>query len=351
MVTAVVATLSTDRLGVYDKDMSQPANHSPKRSRIVFLLYDGVQLLDVAGAAEVFAVADDLSNAGGYQLRYACAEGPLTSSAGLMLGGDQLAEHQRGTIHTLVVPGAPETPLRRVLAHGPTMRWLNQAARRATRVVSICSGAFLLGAIGLLDGRRATTHWSAVGRLTETLPNTKVDGEAMFVQDGHVWTSAGVTTGIDLALTLIARDLGTDLALAVARELVLHVVRPGGQSQYAAPLSLQAHTGDDLERLIPWLDARLQQSTPVHEMASAMGMSERNFYRRCLRTFGMSPAKLLSELRLDRARALLSDPSAPVQIVATQAGFADASSFSKAFTRRYGTSPTTYRRAFAEPTP
>lgn len=330
--------------------MSQPANPTPNRSHVVFLLYDGVQLLDVAGAAEVFAVADDLSDTGGYQLRYVCAEAPLTSSAGLALAGDELAGHQ-GTIHTLVVPGAPEAPLRRALAHAPTMRWLDQAARRATRVVSICSGAFLIGAIGLLDGRRATTHWSAVGTLAETLPNTRVDGEALFVQDGDVWTSAGVTTGIDLALTLIARDLGTDLALAVARELVLHVVRPGGQSQYAAPLSLQARTDDDLERLIPWLDARLRQPTPVHEMASAMGISERNLYRRCLRTFGMSPAKLLSELRLDRARALLGYPSAPVQVVATQTGFADASSFSKAFTRRYGTSPTNYRRAFAEPTP
>lgn len=326
--------------------MSQTANMTSEHRQVVFLLYDGVQLLDVAGAAEVFAVADDLSESGGYRLAYVGADRAPGSSAGLGLKAERLADSPH-SIHTLVVPGAPETPLRRVLADAPTMQWLEQAARRASRVVSICSGAFLLGAIGLLAGRRATTHWSAVDRLAETLPNTKVNGEALFVQDGDVWTSAGVTTGIDLALAVVAQDLGSDVALAVARALVLHVVRPGGQSQFAAPLSMQTRISDDLDRLIPWLDARLEQPSPVQDMAAAMGMSERNFYRHCLRTFGLSPAKLLSELRLDRARALLGEPRIPVQVVATRAGFADVSSFSKAFTRRYGTSPTSYRRAFA----
>jgi transcriptional regulator GlxA family with amidase domain len=331
--------------------MSGSAIPQSHRRHVVFLLYDGVQLLDVAGAGEVFAVADDLADSGGYQLTYVAAtEEPLTSSAGLVLTAEPLPGRRR-PIDTLVVPGAPEAPLRRVRTHEPTLRWLEDAARGARRVVSVCSGAFLLGAIGLLDGRRATTHWAAVDRLADTLPMTTVEGEALFVQDGHVWTSAGVTTGIDLALALVSRDLGADLALSVARSLVLHVVRPGGQSQYAAPLALQARTDDDLERLIPWLEARLDQTTSVEAMASAMGMSERNFYRRCLTTYHRSPAKLLAELRLDRARALLRDPDTRVKVIATQTGFADTSSFTKAFTRRYGTSPASYRRAFASPRP
>src|SRR5262249_33011486 len=152
--------------------------------------------------------------------------------------------------------------------------------------------------------------------------------------------SAGVTAGIDLALALVARDLGRDIALQVARDLVLHLVRPGGQSQFAAPLSLQGRAGSDLAQLIPWLELKLDRHLSVADMADASGMSERTFPRRCLDAFEMPPAKLLSELRLERARTLLCDNGMPVQAVATHCGFKDAAAFSTAFDRRFGASPT-----------
>jgi transcriptional regulator GlxA family with amidase domain len=325
--------------------MSNPAN----RRTVVFLLYDGVQLLDVAGAAEVFAQANLLGSAPAYDVRFVGGAGPLQSSAGLLLSGAPLASTPK-LIHTLLVPGAVEQPLRRAITDPVLMKWLARTARRARRIASVCSGAFLLGALGLLDGRRATTHWSAVDELATRFPHTRVDREALFVEDGKVWTSAGVTTGIDLALALVARDLGPDIALGVARMLVLHLVRPGGQSQFSAPLAYQARAGGDLARLVPWLEARLDSDVTVAAMASAMGMSERSLHRRCLNAFDLAPGRLLAELRFDRARTLLGDPDVPVSRVAARAGFSDPTAFSKAFARRYGASPTSYRRAFTQGT-
>jgi len=317
-----------------------------KPRSVVFVLYDGVQLLDVAGAAEVFALAGQLTGQPAYELSFVSARGPVTSSAGLPLGGAPLGAAPK-TIHTLVIPGATEAPLRAALRDRALMGWIARATRRSTRVVSVCSGAFMLGALGLLDGRRATTHWQALDRLASAFPDTTVEREALFVEDGHVWTSAGVTTGIDLAMAIVGRDLGADVPLAIARMLVLHLVRPGGQSQFSTPLSLQARPGPDLGRLIPWLETRLDDDVSVAAMADAMGMSERTFHRRCREVFGLAPGKLLAELRLDRARTLLGDDAIPVSTVAARAGFSDATAFSKAFAKRYGASPSSYRRAFA----
>jgi transcriptional regulator GlxA family with amidase domain len=329
-------------VGSYDKHVSNPAT----ARNVVFVLYDGVQLLDVAGAADVFAVATEQHHGAGYAIRFVARAGLVRTSAGLRLSGERLMAASQ-PIHTLVVPGANEAPLRAALADRSLMRWLAGATARATRVCSVCSGAFVLGALGLLDHRRATTHWSAVDRLAAQLPRTAVDREALFIEDGKVWTSAGVTTGIDLAMALIARDLGPDLALRVARQLVLHLVRPGGQSQFSEPLSLQLRDGPEVTRLIPWLDARLHVEVTVDGMASAMAMSVRTLHRRCLAAFAMSPGQLLAELRFDRARTLLRDPRLSVQTVATRSGFSSRAAFAKAFTRRYGASPTSFRRAFA----
>lgn len=334
-----------DRDGVdsYDKLMSRTA----KARSVVFLLFDGVQLLDVAGAAEVFALAGEHSAEGGYEVSYVGGAPMLGSSASLTLCSAPFDSAPK-TIHTLVVPGAPAVPLERALADPETIGWLARAAERAHRVASVCSGAFLLGALGMLDGRRVTTHWMAADRLARAYPRAKVEVEALFVEDGKIWTAAGVTSGIDLALALVARDLGRQTSLAVARSLVLHLVRPGGQSQFSQSLSLQTQGGPTVARLIPWLETRLGSDVPVSAMAEAVGMSERSFHRRCVADLGLTPAKLLVQLRLDRARALLSDPSAPIQTVATQSGFSDISSFSKAFSKRFGASPSSYRRAFAQ---
>ncbi|QWG24535.1 helix-turn-helix domain-containing protein [Bradyrhizobium sediminis] len=317
-----------------------------KPRRVVIALYEDIQLLDAAGPADVLVQADRRAGGGAYEVMFVASQPTVRTSAGLVLNAKPLPSARR-TVHTLIVPGARDDAMRAAMADTVLMDWMSRAADTATRVVSICTGAFLLGELGLLDGHRATTHWGWLDRLAEKFPKARVEREALFVEDGRLWTSAGAASGIDLALALVARDLGHDMALLVARGLVLHLVRPGGQSQFAAPLSLQASAGPDLGRLISWLSERRHRETTVAEMATAIGMSERSFYRRCFAAFGMAPAKLLNELRMDHARALLRNNSIPVKTVAARCGFGDATAFSTAFARRFGASPTVYRRAFA----
>jgi transcriptional regulator GlxA family with amidase domain len=343
--TAPVAASRTIDLvcnGRYDNEMV----HTAKPKLIAIVLYDDVQLLDVAGPADVFVQADRRAGGGFYDVTFVAAQASVRGAGGLAMAATPIAAVS-GQIHTLIVPGGPVEPLTDALADTELLTWIQKAAATATRVVSICSGAFLLGALGMLDGHRATTHWVALDRFAARFPKVRVEREALFVEDRRIWTSAGVASGIDLALAMVGRDLGPDIALQVARDLVLHLVRPGGQSQFSAPLSLQRRAGPDLARLIPWLTDRLDREVTVGAMAEAMGMSERSFHRRCLSAFKLGPAKLMSELRLDRARSLLCDPASAVQEVAGQCGFQDAAAFSTAFLRRFGASPAAFRRAFA----
>lgn len=329
-------------LGSYDKYMGTAA----KPKLVAIVLYDNVQLLDVAGPADVFVQANRRSEGDPYEVRFISPKKAVQCIGGLSLAARPCTSLRR-PVHTLIVPGGPVKPLMEALVDKQLLNWIARAANSATRVVSICSGAFLLGALGLLDGRRATTHWSALDLLATRFPRTRVEREALFVEDGRIWTSAGVASGIDVALALVARDLGSEVALQVARDLVLHLVRPGGQSQFTGPLSLQTRAGPDLARLVPWLDQHLEREVSVAEMAQAMGMSERSFHRRCLAAFSLAPGKLLSELRLERARALLCSEGTSVQAVAARCGFNDTPAFSTAFLRRFGASPTAFRRAFA----
>lgn len=317
--------------------------------RIAFVLYDNVQLLDVAGPADVFLQANRRAGGGAYDVCFVAAGAQTRCAGGLTMSAPPLSS-LRGGLHTLVVPGGPVGPLTSAMSDTVLLRALARLAGRATRVVSICSGAYLLGALGLLDGLRATTHWMALDDFSTRFPQVRVDREALFVEDGRMWTSAGVASGIDLALALVSRDLGAALALQVAQDLVLHLVRPGGQSQFTGALSLQARAGPDLGRLIPWLDEHLAQEVTVAAMAQAVGMSERSFHRRCVASFRLPPARVLSELRLERARALLSDAWASVQDVGARCGFRDPATFSTAFARRFGASPTVFRRSFARKT-
>lgn len=331
------------RNGGYDKNMSRPA----KDRVVVFALYEGVQLLDVAGPADVLALASELHPGEGYDLRFIAPAGvPLRSTATLVVQGEP-AEATPAAIHTLIIPGGARVCVDRACRDAAFTGWLRGAAARSTRLASICTGALLLGAIGALDGRRAATHWSAVDRLAAAVPAATIDRNALFIEDGPVWTSAGVSTGIDLALALVARDLGPETALYVARELVVHLLRPGGQSQYSRPLELQSLGGDSITRLIPWITERLDLPINVNAMADAMGMTERTFHRRCVTTFGLSPARLVVELRLEHARMLLADATISLARIAHCTGFADSAAFSKAFKKRFDVAPAVYRRAFA----
>jgi transcriptional regulator GlxA family with amidase domain len=313
---------------------------------VTFALFEGFAATDAVGPADVFAAANALIGREQYRLRYVAAAPSVRASNGMRFAAHALPARPR--TGTLMLPGADEAPLRRALGDERLMRWIAAAAPRARRVCSVCSGAFLLAEAGLLEGRRATTHWRGLAMLAGWRDGITVDAAALFVEDGTVWSSAGVTAGIDMTLALVERDLGRGVAMAVAREMVLFLVRQGGQAQFSAPLDLQQRgAGSDLAALPAWLETRLARRVSVAAMAEAMGLSERTLHRRCLATFCTTPLGLLHALRLERARALLEDAAVPIKAVAAGAGLGDASALGRAFRQRFGVTPGDYRRRFA----
>ncbi len=250
--------------------MGQPAN----ARLVVIVLYENVQLLDVAGPADVFVQANRRAGGEAYEVMFVAAKATVHAAGGLRMTAAPCTSMRR-PVHTLIVPGGPTKPLSSAMGDAQLMRWLARAADTAVRLVSICSGAFLLGSLGLLDGRRATTHWMALDAFAARFPGVIVEREALFVEDGRIWTSAGVMSGIDLALALVTRDLGAGVALQVARDLVVHLVRPGGQSQFTGPLSLQSRAGPDLGRLVPWLDEHLDGNITVAARCYRRGPTRR----------------------------------------------------------------------------
>lgn len=327
--------------------MSQTA----KPRKVIFALYDGVQLLDVSGPAEVFSEANTACGRRFYDIRYvsSAAAGMVRSSAGLGLATDRLPRNP-GDIHTLVVPGADLPALQGAWSDRAFMKWVGAAARKAERVASVCSGAVLLGRLGLLDGRRVTTHWRALDLLQEENPRCSVQRDVLFVEDGALWTSAGVLSGVDMALAIVSRDLSTSVALKIAQNIIVYLMRDGGQSQFSGPIDFQtkADRGQMLS-LVGWLEEHLGNSITVEQMAGHMATSVRTLHRRCLQVFAMTPAQVLSELRLERSRTLLRQPGVGVKAVAHECGFGNPASYSKAFLRRYGVTPARYRESFKAP--
>lgn len=324
--------------------MSQTA----KPRRVYFALYEGVQLLDVAGPAEVLSEANRDCGRPVYDIRYVSRSrsGMVVSSAGLGLATQRLPR-TLDAIHTLVVPGADLPALQQALSDRAFMRWLATASGKAKRIASICSGAVLLGRLGLLDGRRVTSHWRALELLQDENPECRVERDTLFVEDGDLWTSAGVLSGVDMALAIVARDVGASVALRIARNIIVYLIRDGGQSQFSGPIDFQTKAQrSELLGLVAWLEEHLSERVTVEQMAERMATSVRTLHRRCLEVFDMTPAHVLSELRLERSRNLLHQPSASVKAIAHECGFSDASSYSKAFQRRYGVPPAHYRKSF-----
>ena len=330
--------------------MSYPANLGGTPKDVAFLLYEGVEILDLAGPAEVFAETARLTDAPGYGIDYYCANpsGRARSSAGLELLATPI--NQPITADTLVLPGAGLDDLQKAIADQRVMDWLQHSLERSNRIASVCTGAFLLGELGLLDGRRATTHWASLDELARRHPDALVEDATLWLRDGHVWTSAGILSGVALALAMVRADYGATVALEIARRLVVYLVRDGGQSQFSAPLDLHGRAGrSDLSKLIGWLQANLDQTVRVEDMADYMHSSVRSLHRRCRDVFDRTPSQLLTELRLEQARALLQGPSVPLGMVADQCGYGSASALTKAFTQRYGVSPKRFRERFRHP--
>jgi transcriptional regulator GlxA family with amidase domain len=316
-----------------------------KRRRVVVVAVEGAQSLDVFGPVEVLDAASRIAEAGpaGYDVAVASpGGGEVTLSNGLRLGTGPLPE-PRAAIDTIIMAGGEGA--RRLGADDEVVAWLRRAAPRARRVASVCTGAFALARAGLLDGRRATTHWAWCDALAREHPGIAVDGQPIYVRDGDVWTSAGVTAGMDLTLALVEEDLGPEVALEAARWLVLFLKRPGGQAQFSAGLAAQAAVREPLRELQGWMSDNLSADLSVGSLAARACLSERQFARAWRAETGATPAAYVEALRLERARTLL-EAGAAVDAAARAAGFGSAEVLRRVFHRRLGVGPSAYRERF-----
>ncbi|GGV08365.1 transcriptional regulator [Streptomyces filipinensis] len=312
----------------------------PQRT-LLFVLFDGVQSLDVTGPLEVFAGAET-HTPGTYRIRTASLDGgPVRTSAGLTLVPDEALTAAPGP-HTLLVPGGQGT-------RAPDPRlidWLRTHGPRAPRLVSVCTGALLLAAAGLLDGRRATTHWAYCDRLARDHPAVAVEPEPIYVRDGHVATSAGVTSGIDLALALVEEDLDRDVALAVARHLVVFLRRPGNQAQFSAQLAAQTAQRAPLREVQRWITEHPAGDLTVESLAARARLSPRHFARAFREETGMTPGRYVDRVRLEHARRLLEDTADGIEEIARAGGYGTPEAMRRAFVKALGTAPAEYRRRF-----
>src|SRR5215468_1556606 len=315
--------------------MPRSTRSVPSALRIVEVLtFPLVQLLDVTGPLQVFASANDfVAEAGGvppYVLRVVTQNGQgVTASAGVGLAAGPLPPVQ-AEVDTLVIAGGQGVEA--AAADPVLVDWVRQRVKQARRVASVCTGAFLLAASGVLDGRRAVTHWSFCAELKRRFPAVRVESDPIFVRDGEVWTSAGVTAGIDLALALVEQDLGRTMALAVARYMVVFLKRPGGQAQFSAALSLQA-AEDKFGALHHWINRHLAEEISLPVLANQAGMSERSFSRHYAKATGQTPARAVERLRVEAARRQLSESRLPVKRIAHRCGFGSEETMRRSFLR------------------
>jgi transcriptional regulator GlxA family with amidase domain len=315
--------------------------------RVLIVAFEGVQTLDVTGPAEVFAATARHLGRAVYRVELlSVGGGERITSSGLTLVTRDLRSVRPRREDVIVVAGGEEAAVRGAATSAALVGWLVKAAPHVQRMTSVCSGAFILAAAGILDGKRATTHWSACETLAQMFPSVRVDRNAIFIRDGTVWTSAGVTTGIDMALAIVEEDLGRQVADAVAARLVLYVRRPGFQSQFSDALVAQTSSSDPLGPAIAWARANLAKAN-VGTLARRAGLSERTLHRRCHELLATTPAKLIDRLRVEHAKTLLSTSKLPVKTLAAQCGFGNAVRMRRAFERELGVDPRQYRLLFS----
>ncbi len=324
--------------------------------RVVIVGFDGCQTLDLVGPMEVFAGASQgQARRGardpGYAPMIACA-GPsrtIRGTSGLVLRADATLSglaRSRAAIDTLIIGGGEGA--REAAGDPEILADVVRAAGRARRVASVCTGAYVLAAAGLLDGKRATTHWAYCEALAKAFPRVRVEDDPIYVRDGAVWTSAGVTAGIDLALAMVEDDLGRELAMLVARWLVVFVRRAGGQSQFSAQLSAQAAERPSLRDLQAWIVEHPDAALDVPSLARRAAMSVRHFGRTFRAEVGLAPAAFVERVRVETARRLLETSARSIEEVAAAAGFGTPEALRRAFARRVGVSPREYRNRFGE---
>ncbi|MFD8194389.1 GlxA family transcriptional regulator [Streptomyces wuyuanensis] len=313
---------------------------------VLVVLFDGVQSLDVTGPVEVFTGANQAPHAPfRYAVRTASLDGgPVRTSSGLTVVPDA-ALGDCAPPHTLIVPGGEGT--RR--PEPSLVDWLRGHAGSATRLVSVCTGALLLAEAGLLDGHRVTTHWSVCDQLARSYPEVEVDPEPIFVRDGSLATSAGVTAGIDLALALVEEDLGRRTALTIARHLVVFLRRPGNQSQFSAQLAAQSARREPLRDVQQYITDHPDGDLSVEALAGLARLSPRQFARAFRAETGTTPGRYVDRVRLEHARRLLEDTGHGIEEVSRACGYGTPEAMRRAFVKTLGTAPAEYRRRFHVP--
>lgn len=315
---------------------------------ITFLAYDGIQALDLTGPFEVFHGANGVlagvaPGRSGYALTVASLDGrPIVTESGLRIGTTTI--ERTADVHTLVLPGG--FGARAAAGDERTVAAARDLAERAERVVAICTGAFLVAATGVADGRRMTTHWAWAAAFQRTFPAITVDADPIYVRDGTIWSSAGVTAGIDLALAVVEADHGVEVAQVVARWLVMFLRRPGGQTQFAAPVWNERAAATPIRVAQDLVDEDPGGDHRIALLAERVGMSERHFARRFAEETGVSPARYVAEVRIEAARRELEATADTVDLIAHRCGFGTAETMRRTFARRLGVSPDQYRQRF-----
>lgn len=308
---------------------------------IEILLFPDAQLLDATGPAQVFASANEVSGQPLYSVALVAEQPTIRSHAGIMLGCEVLTL-DRPAPDTAIIAGG--CGVNTACTRPALIAWTRHCAQQSRRLASVCSGAFLLAEAGLLTGRRAVTHWHRCDEFAQRFPQVRLERDPIYLRDGHIWTSAGVTAGIDLALAMVEEDQGRALALAVARELVVFLKRPGGQSQFSAPLTLQA-TDDRFADLHAWISANLTRPLTLDILADKAGMSLRSFARHYRQRTGHTPAEAVELIRLERAKGCL-ETGASVDATARRCGFGTAETMRRIFLRRMGVGPKEWQKHF-----
>jgi len=319
-----------------------------RRRPVVIVAYPGVQSLDLVGPLEVFhgadRVATELGRPGGYDVAVVSNTGPtVTTGSGLTLATAPLPAATT-RVDTLVLPGGDGA--RHARCDEVLISWIRAIASRSRRVAGVCTGAFLAAEAGLLDGRRATTHWARAARLADEYPSVQVDPDPLYVRDGRIWTSAGVTAGIDLALALVEDDLGVEVAQTVARWLVMLVHRPGGQTQFASPVWVPRAERSTVRAVQSLVESSPAGDHRLPALAAAAGMSVRHFSRVFVDEIGETPGRFVEGVRLEAARHELETTTDTLEAIAARCGFGTAETLRRVFRRRLRVAPDAYRRRF-----
>jgi transcriptional regulator GlxA family with amidase domain len=322
------------------------SHHKKHRPVVAFIVYPNIKLLDLAGSLQAFTDAQDESGVTAYKTAILSLDGnSIDSDTPVSLSTESILEWTEQHIDTLIVVGG--SGARIASQNADLLAGITRLASKSKRVGAICSGAFVLAACGLLNGRRAVTHWESCEELGACYPDITVESEPIFINDGNIWTSAGVTAGLDMALAMICDDLGRSAALYLARSLVTYVVRPGGQSQFSEALKVQIADGNGrFDSLHQWIRSNLDQDLRVSTLANQALMSARNFARLYVAETNQTPAKAVEAMRVEAARTMLENEKLSKKVIAKQCGFGDEEGMRRSFLRLIKVTPSDYEKRF-----